>query len=168
MMFTLKKSITHLVLIALLVISAPSQAFSFLDSQKAVNPDSLTGKGRWTLFEIWDSSCHICRETIHEINRFQAAYPQAQVFGISTDSKRGRQDALNFAREHQLKFPNLLSHFVEVSDYLYSRAGERLLGTPTVMLFTPEGDLLAVQPGPVTAQELINFIRKEEQQRNTP
>ncbi len=156
----------HTLLIALLLLVAtPLYAFSDLNKQQPIAIQDLVGKGRWTVFEIWDSSCLICRDTIHEITRFSTSFPNADVYGISTDGTMGRSDALAFVREHHLQFPHILTHFVEMSDFLLTHAGERLIGTPTLMLYTPEGQLLAVQPGPVTAKELIAFIQNEERLR---
>jgi hypothetical protein len=36
------------------------------------------------------------------------------------------------------------------------------MGTPTTMVFNPKGKLVAVQPGAVTAKELVGFIQREE------
>ena len=64
----------------------------------------------------------------------------------------------------QVNFPNLLSDAVEISGILYTAAGESLVGTPTMIVYNPQGELAAVQPGPVMAQDLIRFIQREEQQ----
>ena len=27
--------------------------------------ENIVGKGKWTVFKIWASTCHVCQETVH-------------------------------------------------------------------------------------------------------
>ncbi|WGZ96077.1 MAG: hypothetical protein QJT81_08935 [Candidatus Thiothrix putei] len=57
-----------------------------------------------------------------------------------------------------------MSNPSEVDKYLYTTAKESFIGTPTFMVYNPQGELLAVQPGAVTAEELSSFIEKQKTQ----
>ena len=132
--------------------------------------DNIVGKGKWTVFKIWASTCHVCQETVHYLSEFKQSYPDADVYGISLDGQRdqqGKAKAQAFIDRFNVDFPTLLSDYVEISGMLYTAAGESLIGTPTMMVYNPQGRLLAVQPGPVMAQDLIRFIKREERQSAT-
>ncbi len=144
-----------------MLLTAP--AFAFTDiNDKPLPIESLIGKGKWTVFKIWQSDCHVCRKTIHYLSDFKTIYPNADIYGISIDGKYGKPKALNFIRDYKLTFPNLFGDADEMRAYLAKHAGETLMGTPTVMVYSPKGELAAVQPGAVTPAELVDFIRQEE------
>ncbi|MEZ5448139.1 MAG: TlpA disulfide reductase family protein [Thiolinea sp.] len=158
-------------IIALLAVfwlcSAPAAAMTDMQG-KALHVNQLIGKGKWTVFEVWVSTCHVCQSTVHYMNEFKARFPAADVYGISLDGAERKQAAENFIQRHRLNFPNLLSDGSEFDTFLYRTTGEFLVGTPTLMVYNPQGQLAAVQPGVVTPQELITFIRDEEKRAANP
>lgn len=123
---------------------------------------TMVGNGKWTVAKVWAADCHACRRSIHYLTQFQQRFPQAAVFGVSVDGQDGKQDAQHFIREFNLTFPNLLSDATEVDEYLYAKVGETLVGTPTIIVFNPQGKIEAVQPGAVTPQDLIGFIKSKQ------
>jgi len=127
-----------------------------------VQLENVVGKGKWTVMKVWASDCHVCRQTIHYLSDFEVSFPEADVYGISIDGQEGKAQAQAFVSQYGLKFPNLLSDLREINTYLNKAAGESLYGTPTMLVFNPQGKLIAVQPGPVTADELVAFIKKEQ------
>lgn len=145
----------------LLLITSPLHAMTSMDG-RAVQITSLVGQGKWSVFKVWAADCHICQKTIHYLGDFKRAYPEADVYGISVDGQAGKKAAKRFIANHKLQFMNLLSDGTEMDDFLYANAGETLLGTPTMIVFNPKGEIAAVQPGPVTADDLIDFIKREE------
>lgn len=148
----------------LALFSAPAQALTDMQGNTKQLED-IVGQGKWTVFKIWASDCHVCQQTIHYLSEFKAAYPAADVYGISVDGQRDAADkakAQAFIDRFDVQFPTLLSDFIEISGILYTAAGESLRGTPTMLVYTPQGKLLAVQPGAVMAQDLIRFIQREE------
>lgn len=150
----------------LALFSTPAIALTDMQGN-ATKIENIVGQGKWTVFKIWASDCHVCRETIHYLAEFKQAYPAADVYGISIDGQRHpaeKAKAQKFIKRFKVKFPNLLSDAVEISGILYTTAGESLVGTPTMIVYNPQGELAAVQPGPVMAQDLIRFIQREEQQ----
>lgn len=144
-----------------LLMATPTQAMTDLQGQP-VKLENLVGKGKWTVMKVWASDCHVCRQTIHYLSDFEVSFPDADVYGISIDGQEGKTAAQAFVKQNSLKFPNLLSDLSEMNAYLNQAAGEDLYGTPTMLVFNPQGKLIAVQPGPVTAEELITFIKQEQ------
>ena len=149
-----------------LLFSAPAAAITDMKGNNTPI-EKIIGQGKWTVFKVWASNCHVCQETIHYLSDFKKSYPAADVYGISIDGQPGKANAQAFIERFKLKFPNLLTNVAEIDDFLYRQAGETLMGTPTMIVYNPKGKLLAVQPGPVTAKDLISFIQREEKQSST-
>lgn len=149
-----------LVMVSLTIITNASYALTDMNG-KSTTIEAHTAKGQWSVVTIWASTCTICHQSIGEIETFKKRFPQAKVLGVSTDGSLGKAEAQGFIKQLGLSFPNLLGSYMEVSDYIYRHAGESLMGTPTLLLYNPQGKLLAVQPGPVSANELIGFIQKQ-------
>lgn len=131
---------------------------------KPASIEALVGKGKWTVMEVWASDCRACRGSIHETVNFEAANPDVDVVGISLDGADGKANAEKFIEEFGLDFTNLLSDPSEFDKYLYNTAKESFIGTPTFMVYNPEGKLLAVQPGALTEEVLSAFINKQKTQ----
>lgn len=143
--------------LSLMSIALPTQALTTMAS-KPVKMEQLVGKGRWTAIEIWASTCSICRNTIHHLIEIDQRMPTIDVFGITIDDQEGKQEAQRFIQQNKMRFPNFISNAAEIDAYLVKHADETFMGTPTLLLFSPQGKLVAVQPGPVTATELKTFI----------
>ncbi|WML91348.1 TlpA disulfide reductase family protein [Thiothrix lacustris] len=145
------------------LLTAPANALSDMQDTP-ITFDNLVGKGKWTVMEVWASDCRMCRASIHHTVDFEMSNPDVDVIGISLDGKEGKANAKKFIDEQGLTFNNLISDPSEIDKYLYSTAKESFIGTPTFMVYNPEGKLLAVQPGAITAEELSDFIKKQDTQ----
>lgn len=156
----IKQALIMALLAHLTLFTAPASALSGMDGKPA-SFDTLASKGKWTVVEAWASDCRACRSSIHETVDFEAGNPDVAVVGISLDGDSGKANAEKFIDEFGLSFTNLLSNPSELDQYLYSTAKESFIGTPTFMVYDPEGKLRAVQPGIVTAEELAAFISKQ-------
>ncbi len=119
------------------------------------NVNEFIGQGKWTVVAIWSADCPICKREIHQMAFFHDAHKNkdAVVLGISVDGPAGRKMARAFVEEHGLNFPNLLGEPRQMSAF-----GFPFIGTPTFYIYSPQGELLARQVGPVTQQELEEFI----------
>lgn len=142
------------------LFSTSASALSGLDGT-ATTFEALVGKGKWTVMEVWASDCRICRASAHHTVDFEATNPEVEVIGVSLDDTKGKANAEKFIDEFGFTFTNLLSNPSEVDQYLHTTAKKSFIGTPTFMVYNPQGELLAVQPGAVTAEELSAFIEKQ-------
>ena len=93
------------------------------------------------------------------LEKASRSFPNAQVIGVSLDGNTST--AQKFINKHHVSFPTLVSNNNEFSDYLVKVAGEKLRGTPTYLIFDPQGNLKAMQPGDVPTATLKNFLRKQ-------
>jgi thioredoxin-related protein len=101
----------------------------------------------------------MCKKSIESTNQFHTANPQVKMYGIALDGP-GREEAVQeFIDQHNIAYPTFISDAVEIDTFLYKTAHESFIGTPTLLVFDPKGELVAVQPGAVSPTELSNFIK---------
>lgn len=134
--------------------------------------ESFTGKGKWVLVMFWASDCHICNKEAHEYVDFHFTHSDkdAVVLGVSIDGKAGFKDAVKFIKKHSIDFPNLIGEPEDVTAIYSDYAKSRWVGTPSFLLFNPEGKLMAAQVGAVPSDVIEKFIEQASKQEgaNTP
>ncbi len=134
-------------------------ALAFFDIHgKKDDINNHTGKNKWTIVEIWESNCVACRAHMPEMVEFDGKLKNARLLSISLDGLRGIEDAEDFIAEFDIKFPTIITNYVEMNIWMEQNVGESLRGTPTFILFDPAGKLVAAQPGIVSTASLENFI----------
>ena len=148
------------IIVAYLLLSLPAFAVTNLKDGSEVSFGDYIGQGKWTVMEIWRHDCPSCRNTIYHISDFDAISENynAQVIGISSDGIKNKQLATAFVENQALEFTNLLSNPTEIDQLIRNNSPQSFIGTPTVMLFTPEGKSAGVIVGPVTADELSHYF----------
>ena len=155
--FTPLSLLLTLSLFAMMILSTSAQAFTDLNGKE----DSINnhiGKDKWTIVEVWVSDCHMCRMHMPEMVEFDGKLKNARILGVTVDGQRGIEDAEDFLAEFDVKFPTIVTNVVEMNIWMEQSIGEPLRGTPTFILFDPEGKLVAAQPGIVAVASLEKFI----------
>ena len=143
---------------------------SFL-SQAAIqdfkgNPTTLQEhivKGKWTVVLFWASDCHVCNQEAHSYVdfHFMNSDEKAEILGFSVDGKEKLQEAKKFIQRHRLNFPNIIGEFSEIAKIYAELTGAPFVGTPSVMVFDPEGVLKAAQVGAVPTSIIEEFIESQ-------
>lgn len=125
--------------------------------------DAYTGKGKWTVVMIWASDCHVCNEEAHQYEGFHQQHHarDAIVLGIALDGMAKKDAAGKFIRRHKLSFPNLIGETEEFLPHYMAISGKPWLGTPTIMVYAPDGELRGAQAGAVPVEIIETFIRQE-------
>ena len=149
---------SFLIGLMLLSLNHTALAFSNLESGKTDSIENHIGKNKWTIVEVWASDCPACRAHMPEMVKFDGKLKNARILGVSLDGKQGIDDAEDFLAEFDVKFPTILTNPIEMNVWMQQRIGESLVGTPTFILFDPEGKLVAAQPGIVSTTSLETFI----------
>jgi len=132
------------------------------------NPKTIkdfTGKGKWLLVMFWASDCHICNKEAHQYVDFHFTHSDndATVLGISIDGQARFKEAEKFIKKHSIDFPNLIGE-PEVVTAIYSEySNSRWVGTPSFLLFNPQGEVLAAQVGAIPPEIIEDFIEKNTQ-----
>jgi len=144
-------------LFAMMLLSTSAQAFTDLDG-KTDSINNHIGKDKWTIVEVWASDCHACRMHMPDMVKFDGKLKNARILGVSLDGQAGIDDAEDFLAEYDVKFPTVVTNPIEMNIWMEQSIGESLRGTPTFILFDPEGKLVAAQPGIVAVTSLEKFI----------
>ena len=112
---------------------------------------------------IWASDCHICNMEAPAYDRFHKAQQDksASVLGITMDGEENKAAAKTFIERHKLTFPNLIGEPDMVSLYYAAMTQESLRGTPTFLVYDPDGKLAAAQAGAVSVEAIESFITKK-------
>ena len=144
-----------------LMLLPAAQAGGLTDmTGKARSLDDYVGNGKWTVVMIWASDCHICNKEAYQYVDFHTFHKDkdAQVLGISMDGADGAADAEKFIERHSVNFPNLIGEPQEVARLFTGASGQQLQGTPTFMVFDPQGKLRAADAGAIPAEVISEFI----------
>ena len=123
----------------------------------------FTGQGKWTVVMIWAHDCHVCNEEVESYEDFHRRHQgtDATVLGISMDGQERKKQARAFIRRHRLTFPNLIGEPEAVAGLFTELTGVQWVGTPTFLIYSPAGQLVAQQIGAVPVQMVEEFIREQ-------
>ena len=157
-LFLANKIITTFFLsIILVALSSSASAFTDMNGKQDAIANHI-GKNKWTILEVWESTCPACRMHMPDMVKFDGKLKNARIVGVTLDGQDGIDAAETFIDEFDIKFPTIVTNYVEMNIWMQQSLGESLVGTPTFILFDPEGKLVAAQPGIVSTASLEKFI----------
>lgn len=142
------------------VAGAPDIALQDLKGQPHPLSEYI-GKGKWTIVNVWGPRCPPCQEELPELVRFHDDHKDtdAIVLGIALDypsfGKPEAEEVAAFAEEYLVGYPLLLAD----ADMIEAFGAGPLPGMPTTFVYTPEGELVAMQTGMITQEIIEAFIR---------
>ncbi len=127
---------------------------------KPVSLDRYVGNGKWTLVMFWGLNCPICERNKPEIVSFYNRHKgkDAQVVGVAINGMENREAIKALLKKSPTGFPNYIAELGLMAINYQIASEESFRGTPTYWLFSPKGELLAVNPGPVRAEALESYI----------
>jgi peroxiredoxin len=166
------------VLLAMLVLSVmqSSAAAIEFDAQLLKGFDGsihslaeYTGQGKWTVVMLWASDCGVCNAEAKQYVKFHEAHKDkdARMLGVSLDGQSKKSEASQFIKRHGVTFPNLIEEPEKVANLYSGLTGQPWIGTPTFLVYSPAGELLAAQVGAVSTDIIESFIEKESTQKST-
>lgn len=137
--------------------TVPSIAMKDL-AGKTHNVNEYIGKGKWTVVAVWAHNCPICNQEIHQMEFFHDEHRKkdATVLGVSIDGDNVDK-AKGFVADHSLTFPNLITDPGTVSEF---GAGD-LIGTPTYLIFAPDGTLAGKKVGPLSQEQIEAMMARQ-------
>ena len=117
---------------------------------------------KWTVVMIWASDCHVCNQEANQYSAFHTEHADkdAKIIGVSIDGQEGKADADEFIKRNEVIFPNLIGDIRTVADWYQGLTGEAFRGTPTFVVFGPDGEIQAAQPGAVPPSVIEKFMTK--------
>ena len=142
---------------------ASAMELQSVDSGEDVLLEDLTGNGKWTLVMLWATDCHVCHIDKPEISAFHTKHKDddAEVIGIALDGLRGLKKVKNYIADNKPSFPSYVGDIAIIASHYYGMTEENLRGTPTYLLFNPEGELLANNPGRLSVEAIESFIARK-------
>ena len=116
--------------------------------------------GKWLVVMLWASDCIACNNEAHQYVDFHHRHKDddAIVLGVSLDGEGKVAEAEAFVSRHQVNFANLLAEGVEIVDYYQNLTNTPWIGTPSFLIFGPDGSLEAKQVGAVPAALIDQFL----------
>lgn len=113
--------------------------------------------GQPVILNFWASWCVPCRDEMPALERIYQQYQEQGliVLGVNQLYIDELQTAQAFATELQLTFPNVADETGEVSQQRY-----RVVGLPTSVFITPNGEIAHVQVGQLTKEQIITYSQQ--------
>lgn len=144
---------------AVSVAGADDGPFVDFDGQSRT-VESYTGDGKWLVVMIWAHDCHVCNMEIESYAQFHDDYQEknAAVLGISLDGQAKKADAEAFIERHDLPFPNLIGELMPTMLFYANQTQSQFRGTPTILIYAPDGELRAAQAGAVPVASIERYI----------
>ena len=158
-LFFLTKTL-FLTILGTIFLSGSALAFTELDGKKTTVEEQIGG-GKWSVVEIWASDCHACRQHMPEMVKFNGKMDNLRLLGISLDGQSGKPKTKAMIKEYGIPFKTIMSNPIEVNAWMELIAKEGLIGTPTFMIFDPDGALVGLQPGQLSTKSMEKFIRSK-------
>jgi peroxiredoxin len=139
--------------------SAPDIVLKDFDG-KDVNVNQYIGQGKWVVVTVWAHDCHICNQEIHEMAALHKTHKDkdAIVLGVTIDGADQKKLAQGFVDKHKLPFDNLIAEPEQA--VLMKFGGGAFIGTPTFYVYTPKGEIVAKNAGPVSQADIEAFIKE--------
>ena len=140
--------------------NASSPLFQNLKSGAFETIDDHNQQGKWLVVMIWAHDCEVCEREVGDYQRFHQKHADnnAVVLGVTLDGAARQQAAVDFVARHQLKFENLIAEPEVVAAYYQITTGSKWIGTPSFLIFGPDGELKAKQVGAVETDIVEAFI----------
>lgn len=125
--------------------------------------NEFTGQGKWTVVMLWASDCHVCNAEAKSYDKFHRAHinKDATILGVSLDGAVKKGEAEKFIQRHDVHFPNLIGEPATVEQMYTQLTGQAWVGTPSFLIYGPNGELRAAQAGAVPTQIIESFMMKE-------
>lgn len=120
-------------------------------------------KDKWTLVMLWTTNCAICKRQYPVMSEFHDKHKDidAKVIGVSLDGYSELDKITKYIDKMPMTFDNLIGETSIVAFNYEAATEEPLRGTPTFLMFNPQGQLVGHNPGPVKPEALEKFISKK-------
>ncbi len=141
-------------------IESEKTLFDF--SNKTVRFGDYIKSEQWTIVMLWASDCHVCTVEVHQFVKLHDAYSDKniRVLGISVEGMKKIEVAQEFISIHNVNFPNLIAETDFITGLYQQYSNQDWLGTPTFLVFSPSGQLMAQRSGMLAPELIVDFIEQ--------
>ena len=143
-------------------IALEPPSFSNLATHESESLENYTDDGKWLIVMIWASDCIACNNDARSYSDLHTRHKNgnASVLGLSIDGDIKREEAIAFTKWHEISFPNLIGNPDAVESYYAQLTHTAWVGTPSFLIFNPQGTLEAKQAGAIPAELLEQFLNQ--------
>lgn len=143
------------------IILAGTPASAMTDMRgNPLGVSNYVGKGQWLVVEAWHSKCGVCMRAMPEMVQAKGSFPNAKLIGVSLDGNI--TTAQGIIKRFNINFPTILTNTREFDQYLRQVAKRPLRGAPTYLIFSPTGELKAMQSGKLSAKDIKGYLRSQQ------
>ncbi len=137
------------------------ELFDFSDN--AVQFENYIKAKQWTVVMFWASDCHICNVEVQGFVKLHAEKSDnnIRVLGVSIDGKAKKTNAQEFINIHGVNFPNLIGEQETIAKLYKHYTNENWVGTPTYVVFSPDGKIMAQRAGMLPPKLIVRFIENQ-------
>ncbi|MDA0822396.1 MAG: TlpA disulfide reductase family protein [Proteobacteria bacterium] len=116
--------------------------------------------GKWTMVMLWTTYCGTCRSQYPSVSAFHDKHKSsdAKVIGLSLDGYSEIEKVRSYVAEKPMSFVSAVVEVAALQDAYLALTEESFTGTPTYLMFNPDGDLIAHVPGKLRMAEVERFI----------
>ncbi|VAX02188.1 hypothetical protein MNBD_GAMMA22-448 [hydrothermal vent metagenome] len=145
------------------IVSEKNTNTLFDFSDKAVQFEDYIKSEQWTVVMFWASDCHICNVEVQGFVKLHTdkSASNIRVLGISVDGKAKKAKAQEFINIHGVNFPNLIGEPDAIAKIYTHYTNENWLGTPTYVVFSPSGKIMAQRAGMLPPKLIVRFIENQ-------
>lgn len=148
-------------LVLLMLFSIPASAIDLVTlngQQESVH--SLQRNNMWTLVMLWSLDCVACEQQKPMIDSFHRDHSKsnAQVVAVSTDGDQAMDEVSEFLKPSSYAFDNYLSVTDLFSDQYLKETESSFKGTPTYLLYGPDGALVGMHEGVLQRAQLEEIV----------
>jgi len=142
-------------------VNAPFRDLVNIDGT-LVTSEADIGNGKWQLVMIWSTDCHICAAMKPTLSAFHDKHKEsdAQVYGIALDGRQNIELVERYMIDHKVSFPTYIGELGLIAVNFEINTETRFAGTPTYLLFNPTGELVGMDVGMLSIDELEAFIAR--------
>ena len=165
MTFIVRMLLLIVPLLSLNALATGQQNVGLVDmAGNVTNIESHTGDGKWLVVMLWSVTCGICAREVPVYSDFHDEYKgrDIKLLGVALDGYGKKKAIEDTMRRWGMRFPTLIADLGLFAFNYKLQTGEQLLGTPTFLVYTPKGKLVANNPGPMRTSALVDYIAKRQ------